>query len=256
MTGRLVIMAMMLMTACPKEAMMVDVAPAAMAALATRSERLHDFQYEATAVDEINHQTLRFRYAFQQPKFLAGTLLSNTGAETASYRFDGTHLAMIDFVNRQGQRRDLSGDEALLVGTVHEVFTPFSVEGWRALLVRPQQSTAVAVDRADGERWVITTPIEDDVLAKSVLTVRARTADFLSHEFIDRAGKVVRSIRVERELKDDATGLSFPQQWLIEGDNERQRLSITNSRINQGVDGTTFITTLPPGFVEPARGSP
>jgi outer membrane lipoprotein-sorting protein len=237
---------------CTREDVPVDATPETLAALAKRAEAVHDVRYDGVAKDLDSNQELQFAYASQQPRYLRASTLAG-GNEAARYVFDGTHLTAMDVAAKQGQRIDLHADEARLLETIHQVFTHFSVEGWRPPLLRPQLSKATLAKHQGEAVWLVRTPIDDkDIVAVEVM-LRPRTADFLGMTYRNGTGAEVRSVVVNQEYKDAATGLSFPAQWTLRGAGQNQQLTLTNIRINQGIEAAFFDTSLPPGYASPEQ---
>ena len=82
-------------------------------------------------------ETLRYRYAMQQPAFAAVETFDAAGTRERAFIFDGKVLASIDDVAKTITRTDLSTNEEQLLLTLHQVFSPFVIEGWRPPLLRP-----------------------------------------------------------------------------------------------------------------------
>jgi outer membrane lipoprotein-sorting protein len=223
-----------------------DSAVVVAAALASWNQRLaavHDYAVEGEVGDVATKQTLRFRYAMQQPSFSAGELLDATGARARAFVFDGKVLAIVDDATKTVTRQDLSQNEEQMLFTLHEIFSQFVCEGWRPPLIKPQGTTGLRQEN----HIVLSIPIVDDALASQRLLLKDDGA-FVSKELLDKSGRAVSSTRVLEEVVDDGTKLSFPKRWSHTEGASTQEVTLSKIAVNQGVDAQRFSTELPAGF--------
>ena len=220
---------------------------AALGAIQHRMAQVRDYELEGSVEDVASGQTLRFRYAMQQPQLAAATIV---GAR--SFVFDGKVLAVFDEADKSAVRRDLSGNEQTLLLTLHEIFSQFVCEGWRPPLLKPQGTRAFVSTDKDGDRWQLRVPIEDAKLAENRIVLRAPGGDFVSREVVDKAGAVVFSTRVLEEYLDPATGLRFPRAWEVSSPagGGTQRVRLEKITVNGGIAAERFRTEIPAGFTE------
>lgn len=244
--------ATLLLTACPKsEAPAATPADSsalyaqAQAALNARLGAIHDVDVEGQIVDP-SGQTLRFRYAMQQPAFTAGELLGPDGVRARAFIFDGKHLAMVDDASKTVARQDLSVDEQNMLLTLHQVFSPFVCEGWRPPLLKPHGVIAVA----EGDQVVLTVPVGVGGVKHQRVVLGPKGA-FLSKQTMADDGAVLAETVVLDSATDDKTGLSFPIRWsLLEG-GAKATVTLSGWKVNAGVPAARFDTATPSGYTEP-----
>ncbi len=218
------------------------------AALAGQNSRLaavRDYAVEGAVTDVESKQTLRFRYAMQQPSYSAGELLDAAGNRSRGFVFDGKLLAIVDDATKTVTRQDLSADEEQMLFTLHEIFSQFVCEGWRPPLVKPQGTTGAH----DGKNVVLSVPIVDERLALQRLTLRDDGA-FVKKELVDKHGQVVTSTTVLEDVVDEGTKLTFPLRWRHVDNGSTQEVSLTQVAVNKGVDPARFSTAAPAGFTD------
>ncbi len=220
------------------------------AVMATQNKRLeavHDVDVEGSIVGA-DGQTLRFRYAMQQPAFSSGELLGPDGARARAFIFDGKVLAVVDDATKTISRSDLSGDEEQMLLTLHSVFSPFVCEGWRPPLLKAKGTSA----EQHGDEVVLTTTVgqEGIKLAKVKL---AKDGAFVSKETIADDGSVVASTTVVESVTDAASGLRFPKVWKMLEAGSSGTITLTSWKVNEGVDASRFSTATPAGFTERAQ---
>ncbi len=217
---------------------------AAMRAVEQRTAVVRDYVLSGSATDLGTGKTLPFTYAFAQPTYTKATV----GTDQVS-SFDGSALVMIDHAQKMAQRQDVKGlkEEDLLL-SLNALFADFTVEGWRPPLVRPRGMTARSEQSADGERWVISVPIDDDTLAEQRVILRAPDGAFLEKRFLDKAGTVVAGVKVIEELSDAATGLRFPKVWERTGAQGRVRVTLDDAKVNGGLAKEQFTLVVPEGY--------
>ncbi len=217
---------------------------AATQAIERRSAAVRDYVLTGTATDLATGKALPFTYSFAQPTYTKATV----GADQVT-AFDGAAVVMIDHAQKVAQRQDIKGlkEEDLLL-SLNALFADFTVEGWRPPLLRPRGMTARSEHTADGERWVISVPIDDDTLAEQRVTLRAPDGAFLEKAFLDKAGKVVAGVTVVEELKDAGTGLSFPKVWERTGPQGRVRVTLEGATVNGGLAKEQFTLAVPDGY--------
>jgi outer membrane lipoprotein-sorting protein len=213
-------------------------------ALDKRVAAIHDFAVEGSIVDPTG-QTLRFRYAMQQPSFMAGELLAPDGSRARAFIFDGKHLAIVEDGTRTIVRQDLSTNEEQMLLTLHQVFSPFVCEGWRPPLLKSTGVTATP----DGDKVVLTVPVgEGGVKAQRV--VLEGSGAFVSRQTIGDDGAVLMETTVLENATDKATGLAFPVKWAMKEGESRGTVSLSAWQVNAGVDATRFDTRAPSGYTE------
>lgn len=209
-----------------------------------RSTAVRDYALSGTATNLGTQKAVKFTYAFAQPTFAKATL----GDEQVT-AFDGNAVVMIDHAQKIARRQDAKGmPEEQLLMTLNALFADFVVEGWRPPLLRPHGMSARVEPAADGDRWVISVPIDDDTLAEQRLTLRAADGAFLEKAFLDKGGKAVARVFVVEELKDPATGLSFPKVWERQGPEGSFRMALDSAAVNAGLAKEQFTVALPEGY--------
>lgn len=209
-----------------------------------RSTAVRDYALSGTATNLGTQKAVQFTYAFAQPTFAKATL----GEEQVT-AFDGNAVVMIDHAQKIARRQDAKGmPEEQLLMTLNALFADFVVEGWRPPLLRPHGMSARVEPAADGDRWVISVPIDDDTLAEQRLVLRAADGAFLEKAFLDKSGKAVARVHVVEELKDPATGLSFPKVWERQGPEGSFRMALDSASVNAGLAKDQFTVALPEGY--------
>lgn len=209
-----------------------------------RTAAIRDYELRGTATNVATGKGVAFTYAFAQPTFAKATL----GNEQVT-AFDGKAVVMLDHTQKIGRSQDAKGlPEEQLLMTLNALFADFVVEGWRPPLLRPRGMTARAEAGPDGERWVISVPIDDDTLAEQRLILRAADGAFLEKSFLDKAGKPVSRVHVVEELKDPDTGLSFPKVWERSTPEGTFRMSLDSAQVNRGLDKQQFTVAIPEGY--------
>lgn len=217
---------------------------AATAAIERRTAAIRDYALAGTATDLGTGKALAFTYAFAQPTYTKATV----GTEQVT-TFDGTAVVIVDHANKVAQRQEVKGqkeDELLL--SLNALFADFTVEGWRPPLLRPRGMTARTERGADGERWLISVPIDDDTLAEQRVTLRAPGGEFVEKAFLDKSGKVVAGVKVLEEMKDAGTGLSFPKVWERTGPQGRFKVVLDGATVNAGLAKEQFTIAVPDGY--------
>jgi outer membrane lipoprotein-sorting protein len=238
---------------CTREAPPPPDAPAnavvtqALDVLGKRIASVRDYSVEGVVEDAATKQQLRFRYAMQQPSFSSGELFDAAGARARAFVFDGKVLAIIDDATKTVTRQDLSQNEEQMLLALHEIFAQFVCEGWRPPLVKPQ-GTLGAID---GEQWVLTIPIVDEVLNSQRLVLRP-DGSFVKKELLDDRGVAAASTTVLEDWKDPGTGLLFPKRWTHVERGSTQTVTLSAHVVNGGVDGARFSTATPAGYADRA----
>jgi outer membrane lipoprotein-sorting protein len=213
-------------------------------ALNKRVAAIHDVAVEGQIVDPTG-QTLRFRYAMQQPSFTAGELLAPDGSRARAFVFDGKHLAIVDDGTRTVVRQDLSTNEEQMLLTLHQVFSPFVCEGWRPPLLKPTGVTTTA----DGERVVLTVPVGEGGVKEQRVVLEGSGA-FVSRQTIGDDGAVLMETTVLENATDAGTGLVFPVKWTMKEGGSQGTVSLGAWKVNAGVDAARFDTRAPAGYTE------
>jgi len=213
-------------------------------ALNKRVAAIHDVAVEGQIVDPTG-QTLRFRYAMQQPSFTAGELLAPDGSRARAFIFDGKHLAIVDDGTRTVVRQDLSVNEEQMLLTLHQVFSPFVCEGWRPPLLKPTGVTATP----DGDKVVLTVPVGEGGV-KEQRVVLEGSGVFVSRQTIGDDGAVLMETTVLENATDAGTGLAFPVKWSMKEGGSRGTVSLSAWKVNAGVDAARFDTAAPAGYTE------
>ncbi len=215
--------------------------------LGARLQAVHDFELAATMV-AADGETLRYRYAMQQPAFAAVETFDAAGTRERAFIFDGKVLASIDDVAKTITRTDLSTNEEQLLLTLHQVFSPFVIEGWRPPLLRPTGTQAAVV----GDTVELSVPINSAGLLRSVVTLD-RSGAFVGKKTVADGEVVVAGATVTKSETDAATGLRFPTAWQqLEGGTVALTTTVTSWSVNQGIAAPRFSTAVPTGFVEAA----
>ena len=213
-------------------------------ALNRRVAAIHDVAVEGQIVDPTG-QTLRFRYAMQQPSFTAGELLAPDGSRIRAFVFDGRHLAVVDDGTRTVMRQDLSLNEEQMLLTLHQVFSPFVCEGWRPPMLKPSGVTATS----DGDRVVLTVPVGEGGVKEQRVVLEASGA-FVSRQTIGDDDAVLVETTVLESATDPGTGLIFPVRWRMKEGESRGTVSLGAWKVNAGVDATRFDTRTPAGYTD------
>lgn len=217
---------------------------AATQAIEQRTAAVRDYALTGSATDLATKQAVPFSYAFAQPTFAKAT--AGTTQVTA---FDGASLVMIDHAQKTARRQDAKGmPEEQLLMTLNALFADFVVEGWRPPMLRPHGVNARVERAPEGERWVISVPIEDDTLAEQRVTLRSSDGAFLEKAFLDKGGKIVARVHVVEELKDPATGLSFPKVWERTTPEGSFRMALDGAVVNGGLAKEQFTVAVPEGY--------
>ncbi len=214
------------------------------ASLNARTGAIHDIAVEGSIVDDTG-QALGFRYAMQQPRFMAGELLGPDGRRLRAVNFDGTHLAIVDDASKTTVRKDLSVNEETMLFTLHQVFSPFVCEGWRPPLLKSTGVTAIP----DGERLTIIVPVGEGGVKEQRL-VMSKSGAFVSRQTLGDDGAVLASTTVLENATDPATGLVVPTKWAMLEGGSLGTITLSRWHINAGVDAARFITTTPAGYSE------
>lgn len=212
--------------------------------LNARTGAIHDIAVEGSIVDDAG-QTLGFRYAMQQPRFMAGELLGPDGRRLRAFIFDGTHLAIVDDTSKTTVRKDLSVNEETMLFTLHQVFSPFVCEGWRPPLLKATGVTAIP----DGERLTVIVPVGEGGVKEQRL-VMSKSGAFVSRQTLGDDGTVLASTTVVEDATDTATGLVVPTKWAMLEGGSRGTITLSRWHINAGVDAARFLTTTPAGYSE------
>ena len=229
------------------------VVASALAAWSQRLAVIRDYAVEGEVKDAATGQSMRFRYAMQQPTWSAGELLGPDGARARGFIFNNKILIIINNTTKSVLRQEFGSsgapgqatadeEEAMLL-QVHEIFSQFVCEGWRPPLIKPQGTTGTRV----GELLVLSVPIVDDDLAFQRLTLKADGA-FVKKELLDKRGNVVSQTAVLEDVVDDATHLALPKRWSHTEGGSTQEVTLTKIAVNQGVDAGRFSTAVPAGF--------
>jgi outer membrane lipoprotein-sorting protein len=213
-------------------------------ALNARVAAIHDVAVEGSIADPTG-QTLRFRYAMQQPSFMAGELLAPDGSRARAFIFDGKHLAIVDDGTRTIVRQDLSTNEEQMLLTLHQVFSPFVCEGWRPPLLKPTGVTTTA----DGDTVVLTVPVGEGGVKEQRVVLRSSGA-FVSRQTIGDDGAVLMETTVLEDATDTGTGLAFPVKWAMKEGASRGTVTLSSWQVNAGVDAARFDTRAPAGYTE------
>lgn len=213
-------------------------------ALNKRVAAIHDVAVEGSIADATG-QTLRFRYAMQQPSFMAGELLAPDGSRARAFIFDGKHLAIVDDGSRSVVRQDLSVNEEQMLLTLHQVFSPFVCEGWRPPLLKPTGVTATP----DGDTLVLAVPVGEGGV-KEQRVVLEGAGVFVSRQTIGDDGAVLMETTVLENATDTGTGLVFPVKWAMKEGASRGTVSLSAWQVNAGVDAARFDTKSPTGYTE------
>ena len=220
------------------------------AQLGARLEAVHDYDVGGNVV-AADGQQLRFRYAMQQPTFMAGELLDEAGVRTRAFVFDGKVLAVIDDATKTVARHDLSGNEEQLLLTLHQTFSSFVCEGWRPPLLRPTTTVATVV----GDTVELVVPINAEGLLRSVVVVDNNGA-FVSKRTVADGEVVLTSTTVLASAIDAATTLKFPTSWAqVDGD-QRATTTLSTWVVNGGIAAERFSTAIPAGFTAAAPPTP
>jgi hypothetical protein len=231
---------------CTKDmAASTDAMPDVERVLSLRAARLQAFSIEGDVHDDITNDNVHFQYA-QHDKTMAG-VVAKGGTPQFKYLFDGKTLMATDVAARKVLRKTAAADEGAqveMLSSLHAIFSPFTVEGFRAPLLRPGKSTATT----SHDRWVIVTPIDDDTLREERVTLAKDTGDFIRKETMNKAGAVVRSVAVLTSVKDEASGFSVPKSWRVEGTAEKQ--TTTLSSVAFSTNDALFSSKTPDGFSE------
>ena len=220
------------------------------AQLAKRLEAVHDYDVEGT-VAATDGQHLRFRYAMQQPTFMAGEFLNDAGARTRAFVFDGKVLAVVDDVTKTVARHDLSANEEQLLLTLHETFSSFVCEGWRPPLLRPTTTNATVV----GDTVELTVPINAAGLQRSVVVVDTNGA-FVGKRSVADGEVIVASVTVTKSEVDAGTKLKFPTVWEQLAGGQRAITTLTSWKVNSGIAAERFSTAIPAGYAAVAAATP
>ena len=218
-----------------------------LAALEQRSANLNDFSYRGVVENEDASHKSTFAFRFQQP----GKMWANLDDVSLTYVFDGTWLAIIDHNKKRVLKQDISPkDPATRLAALHELFRQFSVEGWRAPLLRLQQDRLrVTEANESSERvWEVRSPIDDDELAEVRYRFSAPSADFLSKEFIDKQGRVVAFTKVMQSTSDAASKGKFPIAWEQRNAKGFLRVRLSEWRVNPGLSPDAFSSKVPDGY--------
>ena len=87
-----------------------------------------------------------------------------------------------------------------------------------------------------------------DTLAEQRVTLRSPDGAFLEKAFVDKRGNVVAGVKVLEELKDAATGLSFPKAWERTGPQGRFKVALDGATVNGGLAKEQFSVAVPDGY--------
>lgn len=242
---------------CPKDTAVgsvdngADVVKAAIEAQNVRVGAVRDYAVEGAVVDKGSGQSMKFRYAMQQPSYSVGELLDGNGDVARAFVFDGKVLAVVDAATKSVTHQDFSKNEEQMLLTLHEIFSQFVCEGWRPPLIKPQGTTGASVDGA----VVLTIPVDDPAVSAQRLTLKSDGA-FAKKELLDKGGNVLTSTTVLDEVKDPATGLLFPKKWSHSENGSTQEVELSAFKVNAGVDPARFNTNAVPTGYQSDRSAP
>jgi outer membrane lipoprotein-sorting protein len=223
----------------------------AQAGLNKRVAAVHDYVLEGTAKDLGAHVEKKFTLAFSQPQFLRATL-----GEEQTLVFDGNALVLLDHTTKRAQRLDKSAGEEQLLLALYQAFADITVEGWKPPLLRPKATSGAVTAGPDGERWTLTTPIDDATLKEEQVVLRTADASFVEKKTLDRAGNAVAFTKVLEDLTDPATQMRFPKRWEKQGATGHFEIALSKATVNAGVAPESFQTTLPSGYQMATQGTP
>src|SRR5688572_17344126 len=166
--------------------------PAVMAAvqkaLSSRLTPVHDYRVAGVVENVGTKEKLAFTYAMKQPGFMRASL-----GESRAFIFDGKTLAVHDAPSKVAMLKDLGTlDEASQLMVLHDTFGDFVVEGWRPPLMKPKGWSV----KAEGERWIITVPIDDAAIAEQRIVLRAKDGAFVEKAIVDKNGAAVATTKV------------------------------------------------------------
>lgn len=246
-----------LLAACPKGPAAAEApTPAESAALYAQTQEalnkrlaaIHDVDVDGVITDAAG-QTLRFRYAMQQPSFTAGELLGPDGTRARAFIFDGKHLAIVDDTTKTVVRQDLSQNEEQMLLTLHQVFSPFVCEGWRPPLLKPTGVTAVVDGAGDGNTIALTVAV-GEAGVKHQRVVLGKGGAFVAKQTVADDGRVLSETTVLESATDAATGLSFPVKWSMLDGGDKGTVALSAWKVNAGVPAARFDTRTPAGYTE------
>jgi outer membrane lipoprotein-sorting protein len=239
MSGRCGALALVLVAACAR-APEGDpaVAAAVQKALAARLQKVHDYRVSGVVEDVTSKERLAFTYAMKQPGFMKATL-----GDTRAFVYDGKTLAVHDAPSKVALQRDLGTlDEPSQLMLLHDTFGDFVCEGWRPPLLKPRGFTA----RVEGDRFIVTVPIDDGTVAEQRLVLRQSDGAFLEKSLRDKSGRSLSTTRVVEELQAD--GLAFPRVWEREDASGKYRVVLEKAEVNVGINADEFSTRPPEGY--------
>lgn len=217
------------------------------AALLARGERLRDFSYRGVLTREADGARVVFLFEGAQP----GRVRVRLESPPVEFRFDGRFLVLVDESEHRILRRDLGTlDEATRLLALHQTFDVYSIEGWRAPMLRgdPARMQARAREDATGPHWILETPLDDDTLAFVRYEFRAPRGDFLKKEFITKAGTPLSSATVLEEWGDPRSGLRFPRAWEVQGSAGRYQVRLEDIQVNVGLSSDRWTAPAREGY--------
>jgi hypothetical protein len=206
--------------------------------LSSRLAPVHDYRVAGVVENVTTKEKLAFTYAMKQPGFMKATV-----GESRAFIFDGKTLAVHDAPSKIAIMKDLGLlDESQQLMTLHDTFGDFVVEGWRPPLVKPKGMFA----KAEGDRWIVTVPIEDAAISEQRIVLRAKDGAFVEKSILDKNGAPVSTTKVIEEITHD--GLSFPKVWEREDQSGKYRVTLEKTEVNVGMTPEEFATRAPEGY--------
>ncbi|MFT3840362.1 MAG: hypothetical protein QM723_25460 [Myxococcaceae bacterium] len=176
-----------------------DLLPRLKSALAERDRKLTSYRFSAEA-----HQgdaVARHAFAFRSPNKMRGTLMEPDRFEWA---FDGTTLARAHYRQHKLEVYALKLPPAKASVFLHDTFSPFVFEGFRAPLLPPTGATA----KLNGDKVEVSAKLADDLDATWVF--KWPSADFVSKSTTVKGERSV--IQVDEEQCDAKLGLCVPKK--------------------------------------------
>ena len=218
-----------------------------LAALERRSAILDDFSYRGVMESEDGSDRSKFSFRFQQP----GKMWASLNDEGLTYVFDGNWLAVIEHKKKRVLKQDISQKDAgTRLAALHELFRKFSVEGWRAPLLRMKRDGLGVTEVVEQEirYWEIESPIDDGELALVRYRFSAPGADFVRKEFVNKKGEVTASTIVTKSASDATTQREFPVAWEQRNARGLVRIRLEEWQVNPGLSSDAFSVIVPDGY--------
>ena len=223
------------------------------AALSKRNELVNSFSFHGTIKEGLPQKIKHFKMMFQKPSLMK----VEVPADGQTYIFDGVLLSVQDRFERALYNKNLLGvTEAEQFLELNDIFSPFMVEGWRAPYLNESPLHLKGEEVAElpmpfgGAGWAIRTPLLDEKLVEMKYMFRKGTGDFLFREDLSAKKRILKSVWVLEEYRDEQLEFAFPKKWeeRDEFDTVKKQVELSEIMVNTEIPVSEFDTSTPTGF--------